>query len=392
MRRSTAFIAATLPLLFSGCGGTFITSTHDSGDAGPDGEAGSGAGGRATGGRASTGGRATGGRLGTGGRIGTGGFGPGGFFPTGGFGPGGSPACLGIDCSFLDDQCNRGACIGGSCQTVPIPDNQPCDDGSLCTSGDVCSSGVCIGSGAVGCPQPANACQRSSCDPGSGSCVLEDLVDGEPCGTTDPCSSGGQCFAGTCVGSPASCGASDGCCPSGCDPTLDSDCVGSGTCTNLALNAVASSSGGGVPPTRGPEQMIDGLGRSNCGGFHWIFNGSVATNTCGIPPCEWIELEWPNPVTIASMYIETEPGIGPSPCGLGNRNIAGGDVQYFANNQWQTIASLTGLTGDPNLDFGSAITTNRLRVANVVTGNANTYNSVIYEWHVYAQAGCKPPP
>lgn len=378
-----------LPILFSACGGTFITSTNESGDAGPDGSAGTG--GRATGGRASTGGRSTGGRVGTGGRIGTGGFGPGGFFPTGGFGPGGSPACLGIDCSFLDDQCNSGACIGGSCETVPIPDGQPCDDGSLCTSGDMCSGGVCIGGGVSSCPQPASPCQTSTCDPGSGSCVLEDLVDGEPCADDDPCTTGDQCFAGTCTGSPAACGIDDGCCPSGCDPQLDSDCSGTG-CTNIALGAIASSSGGGVSPTRGPEQMNDGLGRSNCGGFHWIFNSSVATTTCGIPPCEWIELAWPNPVTIASMYIETEPGVGPSPCGLSNRNIAGGNVEYFSNNQWHAIATLSGLTGDPSFDFGAPVTTNRLRVANVVTGGANVYNSVIYEWHVYPQTGCKPPP
>ena len=170
-------------------------------------------------------------------------------------------------------------------------------------------------------------------------------------------------------------------------PATDPDCSG---CANLATSAVGSSSGGGVSPTRGPEQMNDGLGRSNCGGFHWIFNSSVPTTTCGIPPCEWIELSWANPVSIASMYIETEPATGQSPCGLSNRNLAGGTVQYFSNNQWHDVATLSGFTDDPRLDFGGPITTNRLRVSGVVTGAANVYNSVIYEWYVYTQPGCKP--
>jgi hypothetical protein len=138
--------------------------------------------------------------------------------------------------------------------------------------------------------------------------------------------------------------------------------------------------------------MNDGLGKSNCGGFHWIFNSSTPTTTCGLPPCEWIELEWPNPVTISSTWIETEPGVGPSTCGLGNRNIASGTVQYFGNNQWLDIATLSGFTDDPRLDFGVPVTTTRLRVINVVTGSPSIYNSVIYEWHVYPQPGCKPPP
>jgi hypothetical protein len=162
----------------------------------------------------------------------------------------------------------------------------------------------------------------------------------------------------------------------------DSDCNG---CTNIALGAVASSSGGGVPPTRGPEQMNDGVGKSNCGGFHWIFNDSTPAGT-------WIQFTWPNPVTIGSLYIETEPASGPSPCGLGNRNLAGGRVQYFLGNVWHDAATITGFADDVRVDFASPVTTNQLRVYDVTTGAANVYNSVIYEWHVYPQPGCKPPP
>jgi len=113
--------------------------------------------------------------------------------------------------------------------------------------------------------------------------------------------------------------------------------------------------------------------------------------TCGIPPCEYIELSWPNPVTIASMYIDTEPAVPPSPCGLANRNVAGGDVQYFSNNQWHDIATLSGFIDDVRVDFGAPVTTTRLRVARVVTGSSAVYNSVIYEWYVYPQPGCSPP-
>jgi hypothetical protein len=221
--------------------------------------------------------------------------------------------------------------------------------------------------------------------------VVEASLDGAPCDDNDPCTDNATCKAGACLGVPVSCYSGDGCCPSGCDPASDSDCSGT-SCTNVATSAVASSSGGGqTSSNRGPEQMVNGIGQASCGQFHWIMNSSVPTTTCGIPPCEWIELYWASPVPIASMYIDTEPATGQSPCGLSNRNLAGGTVQYFSNNQWHDIATLTGFVDDVRLDFGGSVMTNRLRVANVVTGTSDVYNSVIYEWYVYPQPGCSPP-
>jgi hypothetical protein len=77
---------------------------------------------------------------------------------------------------------------------------------------------------------------------------------------------------------------------------------------------------------------------------------------------------------------------------LGNRNIANGTVQYLANNVWHDAATITGFTNDVRVDFPNPVTTTKLRVVNLLTGSSSIFNSVIYEWHVYPQPGCKPPP
>ena len=53
---------------------------------------------------------------------------------------------LPIDCSWLDDQCNQGACdpSSGQCRPTPVADGTPCDDGDSCTKDEACSGGVCI--------------------------------------------------------------------------------------------------------------------------------------------------------------------------------------------------------------------------------------------------------
>jgi hypothetical protein len=73
------------------------------------------------------------------------------------------------------------------------------------------------------------------------------------------------------------------------------------------------------------------------------------------------------------------------------RNIQSGTVQAFSGGTWYDIISFGGYSGDVQLDFPTPVTTTQLRVYDI-TATSPGYNSVIFEWHVYPQTGCKPPP
>lgn len=378
-------VAGAAPFLVACGGNVFTTSTSDAGIGGDGaGGAGGAAGGRGSGGRG-TGGRSTGGRTGTGGAS-TGGFigaggvvGAGGVAATGGFIGAGGATCT-LDCSYLDQPCYRGVCRGNVCFQDVMPDGQLCDDGNACTTGEVCQGGVCSPGTTVGCAQSANPCEISTCDPSTGACAVKPGNDGHVCDDGNACTTADVCSAGQCIGKSAPCAGGDGCCPSGCTPQNDSDCS---SCTNIALNAVASSSGGGSG-SLGPAAMNDGVGQESCQ-FHWVFNDTQ-------PAGAYIELQWPDVVTIGSIYIETENTTGTPECSVaGVRNLGAGTVQYQMNSVWVDIASFSGFTNDVRVDFTTPVQTTALRVFDM-TATAPGYNSVIYEWHVYPKAGCTPPP
>ncbi len=52
-----------------------------------------------------------------------------------------------VDCSFLDDDCNVGYCVGttGTCAIAPANEGGPCDDEDACTTDEACSNGLCLG-------------------------------------------------------------------------------------------------------------------------------------------------------------------------------------------------------------------------------------------------------
>jgi hypothetical protein len=394
--RASVLTAAVGTLVFvAACGGnafTTATGTDGGSDGGVAGIGGEGTGGDASGGRTGTGGRSTGGRIGSGGRAtggypGAGGFtgaggliGPGGIAATGGLAGTGGGFCNGGDCSYLDDACNKGTCLGDICGPVPVPDGNPCEDGSLCTSGDTCKSGACVAGAGLACAAPGQ-CMTATCDPSTGHCVSKPVPDGGGCYDGNNCTTGDICTGGACSGRPVGCVNGDGCCPVNCSPTADSDCSG---CTNIALKAVASSSGGGSG-TIGPQNMNDGVGKSSCA-FTWVFDDVQ-------PSGAWIEFSWTDAVTIGSMYVETEPASGQPPvCStVATRNLASGRVQYLSGGAWYDIASFTGFVNDVQVNLTNPVTTTAIRIFDM-TATSPGYNSVIYEWHVYPQLGCKPPP
>ncbi len=109
-----------------------------------------------------------------------------------------------MDCGYVPDYestaCQKPVCSDG-CQMTDMLDDSP---DSRCPGGsDICCTGACT-----------NVCSIDShCD------------DGEVC-TTDICNSGGTCAA-TCDNQQIEgCTNGDGCCPAGCTPLNDNDCVG----------------------------------------------------------------------------------------------------------------------------------------------------------------------
>jgi hypothetical protein len=326
--------------------------------------------------------------------------------------------CLGtapVDCTFLNGPCSQGQCDPAlGCQAVPANNGASCDDGLFCTVNDTCNGGACSGT-PMTCPPLMSQCQVNVCSEALKGCVAAASSDGTSCSTNNPCLSGAtctagacgggvpanqgmpcmgvggpcvtnfQCNAGTCAGTPITvCGGGDGCCPAGCTPANDPDC----NCTvNLALSAVGSvSPGGGMTPPYTPAELNNGIGKSQCNRWSWVTNSST-------PSGAWFELDWLSPVTVASIYVETTDVNGQDPTcpGSPGRNVAGGNVQAYNGSTWVTVATFANQTNDFQLDVQPPVTTSKLRLYDVVTGN-NGSNSLIFEWHVFGAPGCIPPP
>ncbi|MBD89790.1 MAG: hypothetical protein CL940_05605, partial [Deltaproteobacteria bacterium] len=73
----------------------------------------------------------------------------------------------------------------------------------LCSGGYMCDEGACVpdGSGPVTCEgDNPDDCLESACDPSTGACVNNILVNGTPCVHEDACLEGTKCMAGECTG------------------------------------------------------------------------------------------------------------------------------------------------------------------------------------------------
>ncbi len=124
----------------------------------------------------------------------------------------------GVACNGVE-WCDVDRCSGG---TAP-----PCDDGFFCSQ-NICTEplGTCETTLDHGLCARGLTCWTDTCDPDDVTadlvtgCVAEAVTcesDDAPC-TVDACQDGYGCYP------PASCGTSDGCCPSYCRPGNDPDC------------------------------------------------------------------------------------------------------------------------------------------------------------------------
>jgi hypothetical protein len=139
------------------------------------------------------------------------------------------PAFL-AGCGALE--CQAGRCLphaiepdGTACNYAGAPDLGACFIGAACRSGfcfpqiqdcpqgaDLCSVSFC-NPATGGCVSEINTCagQCATCNPSTGMCDLEPMPDGTECDDDQACTSGDHCVGGACTGSVGAAGCTGDC-------------------------------------------------------------------------------------------------------------------------------------------------------------------------------------
>ncbi len=181
--------------------------------------------------------------------------------------------------------CNPGT---GSCEIVQLGDGEPCDDGDACTVGDACLEGLCVPEEEVTCESLDNPCLEALCDPALGGCVVVPANEGAPCDIADPCALEGACVAGECAPSvPIDCSDGDPCTVDSC---AEGECLhvpGGGEWTLLPLEAPSVAAPVGLPSM--PGQLVFTLVNSAAVSQTFIVFESSATGEETDHP--WVALD-----------------------------------------------------------------------------------------------------
>jgi hypothetical protein len=112
--------------------------------------------------------------------------------------PNGTPCDDGL-ADTLDDACAAGACIGSAAQQPECVQDSDCADADACNGSEFCwSDGRCYAEPAPVCDEPTQ-CTESICDPLVG-CLSMPLPDGTPCDDGWGRSHHDYCEAGRCIG------------------------------------------------------------------------------------------------------------------------------------------------------------------------------------------------
>ncbi|MFZ4578101.1 MAG: hypothetical protein ACOYOB_06835 [Myxococcota bacterium] len=101
------------------------------------------------------------------------------------------------DCSNFTDLCNTGMCEFGSCTKKVKPSGTVCSDGDACTLNDACAGGVCKGT-AKDCSGAGDQCNVGACS--GGSCVKVPSNNGGSCTDSSTCTVADKCSNGQCIG------------------------------------------------------------------------------------------------------------------------------------------------------------------------------------------------
>ncbi len=107
-----------------------------------------------------------------------------------------------VDCSEINGQCSQGACNPdtGLCDSDPLPESTPCEaDDNLCTIEHCDGSGSCVEKSTKDCSFLNTNCQQGACNPENGECEIDFFelstsceADGNLC-TLDHCNGFGSC-------------------------------------------------------------------------------------------------------------------------------------------------------------------------------------------------------
>ena len=152
-----------------------------------------------------------------------------------------------VTCSpMFDTDCVKTSCLPGSgiCVLQDVPDLTGCEDGNPCTNGDHCDDGLCTTAGLVDCDD-GNLCTDDSCDPEKG-CTYE--ANSLPCDDDNICTTGDLCLGGNCIGLPVFCEDGNPCTFGACQPDT-------GKCL---FELTPGSCNDGNPCTEN-DQCVDGL-------------------------------------------------------------------------------------------------------------------------------------
>lgn len=257
-------------------------------------------------------------------------------------------------------------CDGDAAEVDEDEDGQndlgaPCDSGlpGICAAGLYHCAGATLACAAkVKVGQQSETCDGTDedCDgtPDNGQlCTNGNSCDGAAgcrCGGKPPCTGTSQCVGGSCTT---------------CQPGV-----------NLALQATASSSGGGSVAGYLPAQMNNGQLQSSCN-FHWI---SATSKPAG----KWIQYTWSKPVTFNHVWIDTTPTSGT--CGMSSgRCLAGGTFQYWTGSSWSSLGTVGGKSGKWSHSFPQ-VTSTKLRLHDAhACSNGYAKNPMIFEWRVFCQ-------
>ncbi|MCA8936596.1 MAG: DUF1573 domain-containing protein [Planctomycetes bacterium] len=132
---------------------------------------------------------------------------------------------------------------------------------------------------------------------------------------------------------------------------------------NLALSATATNSGGGTPPSYGPDKMNDGSQSTR----QWLSTSSSS---------HWAQLTWAAPQLIESVTTRQS---GPT----STRFMTQATVQYWDGNSW-VVDSSWDVSATMPLDYTHTLTTPRattaIRLVNIVCVGSQASNPWIKEW------------
>lgn len=117
-----------------------------------------------------------------------------------------------------DTDCQKTVCNPqtGTCEKRPVQNGRPCDDKDMCTLASVCSDGECKGVGSLNCDD-GNPCTKDTCNPDVG-CVH--TAQSGDCDDNNVCTKYDQCVNGICLGTPVICEDGNVCTDDVCHPVV----------------------------------------------------------------------------------------------------------------------------------------------------------------------------